>query len=346
MERVESKNLFNFKLEGVRDPECDAWEKDMAAKYPKDIWDMSKKTPAEVADIIRQGIAMLGEVAKHPTLKAAEAACENSKFVVPPRDGNDASVPVFVSIPKTLAGRKDKAAVIFAHGGGCVAGDAEIVQAFVSSFAVECDVVYFNVDYRIAPETKCPNNALDFYCAVKHIVENASEFGIDPSKIAIHGESGGGYVAGSALVMMAQKNEGHLIKLAILAIAMIDDYEFGDPASMTNDEKQNCVAMRKIWECIATDLDAQRKSSDPLLFPAKANEDLLQKFPPTIIWEFEFDMYITSNIRMATRLRNAGRLLELYILPGALHSSGSDPNFKIFKKNIDHFKLAIDTYLK
>ena len=37
--------------------------------------------------------------------------------------------------------------------------------------------------------------------------------------------------------------------------------------------------------------------SDPLLYPGKAGDELLSKVPPTIIWENEFDIYITEATR-------------------------------------------------
>ena len=93
-------------------------------------------------------------------------------------------------------------------------------------------MVFFNVDYRLAPETKCPHNVLDFYCAIKHILENAAPLGLDPSRIAIAGESGGGYICAAAMVMLAQKGEGSHIKLAVLSIPMLSDYCFGDTNAM------------------------------------------------------------------------------------------------------------------
>ena len=50
-----------------------------------------------------------------------------------------------------------------------VAGDALMMKGILSHFASHIGVVFFNVDYRLAPEIKCPNNVLDFYCALKHV---------------------------------------------------------------------------------------------------------------------------------------------------------------------------------
>jgi acetyl esterase/lipase len=48
--------------------------------------------------------------------------------------------------------------------------------------------------------SRCPNNVLDFYCALKHVTSHASELGVDPARIAMAGESGGGYICAGAMV--------------------------------------------------------------------------------------------------------------------------------------------------
>ena len=62
--------------------------------------------------------------------------------------------------------------------------------------------------------------------------------------------------------------------------------------------------------------DLSNDWSDPLLFPGKAGDDLIQKMPPTVIFSAEFDMFVTETERMARRMRNNGRLLDLCSLPG------------------------------
>ena len=99
---------------------------------------------------------------------------------------------------------------------------------------------------------RCPGNILDFYCAVKHIIENCETLKIDPGKIVISGESGGGYICFGTMVMMAQKEESHLIKAAFPIIPMISDYFFTDPASMTAEEKDiSAQGMEVMWRSIA-----------------------------------------------------------------------------------------------
>ena len=84
----------------------------------------------------------------------------------------------------------------------------------------------------------------------------------------ITGESGGGYVCAGAMVQLASKDEGHLVKLAVPIIAILDDYEFTSRESMMTDEAERVVMMQKIWQTIGgPDFEAKQSAGDPLLFP-------------------------------------------------------------------------------
>lgn len=69
---------------------------------------------------------------------------------------------------------------MYAHGGGGVASTAALAKPWLDYIAVKCGVVVFNVDYRLAPETKSPNNVLDFYESLKYIYNNAASLNVDP----------------------------------------------------------------------------------------------------------------------------------------------------------------------
>ena len=90
------------------------------------------------------------------------------------------------------------------------------------------------------------------------IQENAESLGIDPSRIAIAGESGGGYICFGTMVMLAQKNETDVVKLAIPGVPMISDYCFGDTNQMTKEERENAYLTRRCWRLIANDFDVQK----------------------------------------------------------------------------------------
>lgn len=351
MSRVVSKHLFNYHLNGIVDDDVLTFERFMEGIFREnpDFYALKQSTDSENTDAdfdaaryVRQSIMLMTSNASLIYKKCIEY-CIHSEFRVPPIEGNNSEVPVLVHTPVSIAKADNNAAIIYAHGGGVVGGEASMFKGMLSNLAIENGVVYFNVDYRIAPETKFPKNTLDFYCAVKYIVENADNLGIDSSRIAIAGDSGGGYLCFTTMVMLAQRNEGTLIKLAIPSVPMLDDYCFSDLASMTREERLASNMMRKVWRLIANDLDKER--NNPLLFPAKASDEILKKMPPTIIWGNEFDSCITEVTRMAYRMRKVGRLLEFRVQPGMTHMAAIIHGLKGYKENIQDYKLAIKEYL-
>ena len=354
MPRLQSKNLFNFQPQGFIDHDILALEKQMqdnpeAKAVSEKLKSLAEKDDKEsvtefVATMRGMTDAMLGGLGKkvEELLKAGEETIETEIKVPTDHDGKY-DVTVHVYTPKKLKGNAKNAAYLYAHGGGAVAATAAVMKPWLDYIAVVGNVVVFNVDYRLAPETKCPNNVKDFYMAIKYVSDNADMLGIDPTKISIGGDSGGGYICLGAEVLLAQNNETDLIKVAFPGIPMVDDYCFSDPAAMTNEERDTAHMMRGVWKCIATDIEKQKE--DPLLFPGKASAEILEKFPATIIIEAEFDMFITEATRMAYKLRAAGRLLEFIVIPGSKHGSYTVPMVKCFKTCYDAMKLAFEEYL-
>merc|ERR1711981_932410 len=303
--------------------------------------------PDEEFGVFLRGLmdGMLDSLFKSPVFTEAENSCDQSTLSVPTSHDGAYDVTVLVHSPKALSSDKSRACIIYAHGGGVVGGTAAGYSGFLSHMALDCGVVVFNVDYRLAPETRCPNNVLDFYEVIKYVSSNSKELGVDSNRIAMAGDSGGGYMCAGAMVQLAMKEESGIVKIAMPVIPMLDDYEFTCRLSMTKEESESALMMQKIWQAIAGP-DFESKREDPLLFPGKASPDLLAKMPPTIVWEDEFDMYITPATRFAHKLRTAGRLLEFVCFPGAKHGSGMMPQFRaIWKMSREAWRLAVQEYL-
>ena len=147
--------------------------------------------------------------------------------------------------------------------------------------------------------------------------------------------SGGGYICLAAMILLAQNDESHIVKLSIPEIPMCSSYCFTDLLSMTKEERENSSLMKRIWRLLANDLT--KDINDPVLFPDKAKDKLLMKLSPTVMISGEFDIFLTETTRFANRLRSAGRLLEFIVFPGVKHSSNWYP------KNEESFALRQNT---
>jgi len=346
LQRVKSKNLFNFKQQGKLDADVVA-AGDAFKKFLQDQNTLSRDTdipPDEQAEKLRCWYRrFFPKLAKHPVYVNAVENCDHREISVPVRDGNDVEVKVLVHTPRHMSNKKNNVGVLYAHGGGAIAGTAELYKPMLSALAIKSNIVIFNVDYRLAPETKCPTNILDFYCALKHIQENADNLGIDADKVGISGESGGGYICFGTMVKLAMKNESHLVKAALPIIPMISDYVFSDPCAMTEEERDSVGGLRSNWRALAQNIDQQW--GDPLLFPSKSPDCLIQKMPPTVIFSAEFDIFVTETERMARRMRSNGRLLDFCSLPGCGHGSYFNAALSCHQTFHTCYSQAVEQYL-
>ena len=85
--------------------------------------------------------------------------------------------------------------LIYYHGGGWTVGSLNTHDNVCRFLARHAGVKVLAPAYRLAPEHPYPAAAHDAYAAFEHAVEHADELGIDPSSIAVGGDSAGGNLA-------------------------------------------------------------------------------------------------------------------------------------------------------
>lgn len=84
--------------------------------------------------------------------------------------------------------------LIYIHGGGWSGGHKEDgIMYTLPWLEMGWDVV--NVEYRLGADTGAPGPVEDCLCALRWIVDHATEYRIDPSRIVVMGDSSGGHLA-------------------------------------------------------------------------------------------------------------------------------------------------------
>lgn len=112
-------------------------------------------------------------------------------------------------------------AIVYVHGGGMICGSLDNYQPVVQQYVQWTGVPFLAVEYRLAPEFPGEIPSRDAYAAIQWLLKNASSLGVDPKRVAVMGDSGGGGVgAGAAIV--ARENHVELAA-QILIYPMLDD---------------------------------------------------------------------------------------------------------------------------
>ena len=112
-------------------------------------------------------------------------------------------------------------AVVYLHGGGMICGSVDLYEPVVAAYVGASGVRMLAVDYRVAPEYPHPAPVEDCFAALGWLHEHAAELGIDPGRIAVMGDSGGGGLA--AGVALLARDRGTPLAHQILVYPMLDD---------------------------------------------------------------------------------------------------------------------------
>ncbi|MFT4288367.1 alpha/beta hydrolase [Nocardioides sp.] len=211
-------------------------------------------------------------------------------------------------------GRTGRAAVLYFHGGGMVSGSVELYDRFVARYPQRTGVPVLSVDYRLAPEHGPTVPAEDGFAALCWLVEHAEELGVDPSRIAVMGDSGGGGVA--AAVAIAARESGVPLAAQILLYPMLDDRTVEPDPLLVPFARWTYDHNYTGWHAL---LGASLGTPGVSALSAPARLTDFAGLPRTFIDVGELDIFRDESIDYARRLTRAGVSTELYVRRGAAH---------------------------
>jgi alpha-L-fucosidase 2 len=133
------------------------------------------------------------------------------------------------------------AAGILVHGGGFDSGTRSTLISPVFQPLTDAGFAWFSIDYRLAPQHKFPQAIEDVNAAIRWVKANAAKYHVNPEKIALIGESAGGF-----LVNYAGTHETPETKVA----AVVDIYgpvDYAQLSEMRRDrpERFNMTSINK-----------------------------------------------------------------------------------------------------
>src|SRR3954451_17776481 len=112
-------------------------------------------------------------------------------------------------------------ALVWFHGGGWVIGSVAGSEATCRHLAQRSGVAIVSVEYRLAPEHPYPAGARDCFDALRWVVDHAADLGVDPSRVAVGGESAGGNLS-AVVTLVAADRGGPDIRFQLLVYPATD----------------------------------------------------------------------------------------------------------------------------
>nr|XP_034954379.1 arylacetamide deacetylase-like 4 isoform X2 [Zootoca vivipara] len=152
---------------------------------------------------------------------------KDPKLIIKDLDFN--GVPVRVYWPKTSPAGKRRG-IICVHGGVGLFGSIRTTEKICRSIAHQTDSVVMCVEFRLAPEHPYPVPVQDCLTATIHFLKNAKEYGVDPSRIAIVGESSGGTFATAICQELVTREDLPRVRAQVLVYPFLQSVDFDLPS--------------------------------------------------------------------------------------------------------------------
>ena len=238
------------------------------------------------------------------------------------------------------------------HGGALIEGGRAGIDADLLRRLLAEDLIVVSIDYRLAPETKLPEIIEDVGDAYRWVRRAGPDlFGADGDRIAVLGESAGGYLT-LMTGFCVRPRPRVLVSLYGYGDIAGDWYARPDPfycrqPAVTRDQARAAVGggelseppaghqrgrfylycrQHGLWPKEVTGLDphAQRGALDPYC-PAR---NVTPDWPATLLIHGERDTDVphAQSVLMAAELARAGAVNELITLKNAGHClAGADP---------------------
>ncbi|MBL1119660.1 alpha/beta hydrolase [Streptomyces sp. 110] len=232
--------------------------------------------------------------------------------------GRDLPVRVYRPAPTgdgEAAARTGLPLVVHVHGGGFV-GTAVQCDWTNSHLAVRLPALVVSVEHRLlAPGSSLSNAADDGWDVLEHVVRHAAQWGVDPARAAVFGESCGALI--SALTAVRARNAGLGLKAQVLVNPAVDVtgtmFDYPSMAEYAYSPSR-ALPLLRLFQRLAVPPGTDANAVSPLY------ADGLWGLAPALVVVPTQDAVADHGRRYAERLSQAGTPVRLSEYPGARHA--------------------------
>lgn len=239
-----------------------------------------------------------------------------------PADIKDYTIPsgpkgeMKIRIIKPINNESKLPVVMYFHGGGWILGDINIYDRLVREISNGAQAAVVFVDFDRSPEAKYPVAIEEAYAATKYIAENGNTFNINPSRLAVMGDSVGGNMA-TVIAMLSKERGGPNIDYQVLFYPVTDaNFETDSYNEFANGYWLSKEAMKWFWNAYLPDESGRKQYT---VSPLQASIDQLKGLPPALVITNECDVLRDEGEAYAHKLIEAGIDTTVVRLLGTIH---------------------------
>ncbi|OIJ87277.1 alpha/beta hydrolase [Streptomyces sp. MUSC 14] len=256
--------------------------------------------------------------------------------------GRDLPVRVYRPAPTEdgeAAARTGLPLVVHVHGGSFV-GTAVQCDWANSHLAARLPALVVSVEHRlVAPDSPLANAADDGWDVLDHVVRHAEQWGADPARTAVFGESCGALI--SALSAVRARESGLELRAQVLVNPAVDVtesmYDYPSIAEYAYSPTRALPQLR-LFQRLSVPPGTDARAVSPLY------ADDVSGLAPALVVVPTQDAVADHGRRYAERLRAAGTPVRLSEYPGAKHAflalPGVEPQAEAARAEILQFLRA------
>jgi acetyl esterase len=206
--------------------------------------------------------------------------------------------------------------VMHFHGGGWILGDKDTHDRMTREIAAGANAAVVFVDYDRSPEAQYPTAIEQAYAATQYVADHGPELNLDPSRLAVLGDSVGGNMA-AAVTLLAKQRGGPKIDFQVLLYPVTDArFETGSYKLFADGPWLTRRAMQWFWDAYLPDV-AGRKAITAT--PLNASVAQLSGLPDALVIVDENDVLRDEGEAYARKLSQAGVRVISVRYNGTIH---------------------------
>lgn len=226
---------------------------------------------------------------------------------VPPDDVDQAKSRISGVPVLDLPGTGRAGAVIFAHGGGYVAGSAAGSHDLVARIGRVTGRRVVSVDYRLAPEHPYPAARDDLVSVYRGLLAE----GCAPKELAFVGSSAGAALTLEALTFL--RDSGDQLPAAAVLLSPLSDHSLSGASYAFNAARDPSLTKEGVAACV----NHYRNGAEAFEPP---NPDSYRGLPPLQVHVGSIEILLSDSIAVATAAASADVRVDLQVWPHMVHA--------------------------